>query len=267
MIKYTFSKHVKFRKEQNNILICNCKLLQDFKVGLEFEKFINRINEGIYLKEIISEKERFLFKDFQTMKLLSELSLKQITSDNFKHTDSFMERYLYLGNRPRDYGFLLNKLKQNPSLFIGLYLDTEIIGAIQGFPRDDYILLSEIAVDIKFRNRKFGSLLMKEFEKNARRYKYSQIKAGAEETAIGFYSANGYLPSLFTQVKEEYEAKTLKVLEKQGYKIIAVTRVNKITGIEIASKDCNLSKLKDIHKLISPLSAQFLFAKQLKLPC
>lgn len=267
MTKYTFSKHAKFRQEKDNILICNCKLLQDFKIGLEFKNFINKVNEGIDPKKIIPEKEHLLFKDLQTMRLLSELSIKQITFDNFKYADNFMENHLYLGNRPRDYKFLLNKLKQNPSLFIGLYLNNEIIGAIQGFPRDDYILLSEIAVDIRFRNRKFGSLLMKEFEKNAKKYKYSYIKAGAEETAIGFYSANGYLPSLFTQIKEEYEIKTLKALEKQGYKIIAVTHVNKITGIEIASKDCNLLKLKDIRKLINPLSAQFLFTKQLKQPC
>ena len=162
---------------------------------------------------------------------------------------------------------MLKNIKQNPSLFIGLYLENEIIGAIQGFPRDNYILLSEIAVDIRFRNRKFGSLLMKEFETNAIKYEYPCIKAGAEEKAIGFYSANGYLPSLFAQVKEKYERKALEALEKYSYKITAVTYVNKITGIEIASKDCNLLKLKEIRKLLSPLSAQFLFTKRLKQFC
>jgi len=34
MVKYTFSKHVKFRKEKQHIAICDCKMLRDFKVGL-----------------------------------------------------------------------------------------------------------------------------------------------------------------------------------------------------------------------------------------
>lgn len=267
MIKYTFSKHVKFRKERDCILLCNCKQLHDFKVELEFEKFVNRVNCGISTEEIIEEKELLLFKDFQTMKMLSKLSFKQIKSDNFKQADSFMEKYLYKGKRPRDYEFLLTKLKENPSLFIGLYLGSEIIGAIQGFPRDCYILLSEIAVDKRFRKRGFGSMLIKEFEKNAKRYNYPFIKAGAEDTAIEFYSANRFMPSLFFQVKEEKEKSIIRLLEKENYKIIAITHVNNITGIEIAIGNCNILKLKKLRKLLNPLSAQFLFTKQLKQHC
>ncbi|MDI6738717.1 MAG: GNAT family N-acetyltransferase [Nanoarchaeota archaeon] len=264
MIRYTFSKHIKFRQEKDCILICNCKLLHDFKVGLEFGNFIERINRGVILEEIRYEKERLLFKDFQTMKMLSELSIKQIKPDDFKQADIFMEKYLYLGSRPRTYQFLLKKLKENPSLFSGLYLDNEIIGVIQGFPRKDYILLSEIAIDEKFRNRGFGSMLLKEFEKKALEYNYLYIKTGAEDTAIIFYSANGYLPSLFIQVKEKDEKQTLKILEKEKCEIKEISHLNRITGIEIASQNCNLSKLKNLRKLLSPLSAQFLFTKQLK---
>ena len=72
----------------------------------------------------------------------------------------------------------------------------------KGF-KDNYILLSEIAVDIRFRNRKFGSLLMKEFETNATNMNIRVLKLVRKKKQLDFIP--GYLPSLFAQVKEKYE--------------------------------------------------------------
>ncbi len=44
---YTFSKHIKFRKEADCLLIYDCKLLRDFKVDLAFENFIHAVYKGI----------------------------------------------------------------------------------------------------------------------------------------------------------------------------------------------------------------------------
>lgn len=263
MKKYTFSKHVKFRKEQDYILICDCKLLRDFKVDLELEQFIKKINCGIRKSELNGEKENLLFKDFVSMKLLSEISFKQISSNNFKVADEFMEKHLYKGKRVRPYEFLLEKLKENPSLFIALYLDKEIIGVVQGFPRDNYLLVSEIAVDIRFHGRKFGSKLLQEFEKNATKMGHKTIKLGARDDATNFYLSNGYSPSLFIQVPINQEETMIKKLNQEKEDIKNVSHVNNLAGIEIAVKNCNQQLLSRVNKEFKPTSAQFLFTKDI----
>ena len=64
MTWYTFSKHIKFRKEADCLLICDCKLLRDFKVGLELENFVHTLNKGIEDNAANTEKEKLLLKDF-----------------------------------------------------------------------------------------------------------------------------------------------------------------------------------------------------------
>ena len=263
MKRYTFSKQVKFRKEQDCILICDCKLLRDFKVDLELEGFIKRINCGISKSEIKGKKENLLFKDFVSMKLLSEIYLKQIPANDFKLADEFMEKHLYQGKRVRSYEFLLEKLKENPTLFIALYLDKEIIGVVQGFPRNNYLLVSEIAVDIRFKGRKFGSQLLREFEKNAKKDGHKIIKLGARDGATNFYLSNGYFPSLYIQVSIDQEETIIKKLNQDKESIKNVSHVNNITGIEIAVKDCNPQLLSQVNKEFNPISAQFLFTKNI----
>jgi GNAT superfamily N-acetyltransferase len=102
--------------------------------------------------------------------------------------------------RVRDEKFLLEKFKEFPEFFIGIFLDKELIGVICGFPREDYLLMSELAIDRRFQKRGFGKLLVKEFDKIAKEKNYSQIKVGAMDGAISFYnSLEDYNPLLLIQ--------------------------------------------------------------------
>ena len=38
----TLKKEVKWRKDKNNILICNCKILDDLKIDLKYNDFMKK---------------------------------------------------------------------------------------------------------------------------------------------------------------------------------------------------------------------------------
>ncbi|MGV8172293.1 MAG: GNAT family N-acetyltransferase [Candidatus Woesearchaeota archaeon] len=263
MIKYTFSKHVKFRKEKDDILICDCKNLKDFKLKLEFDKFLKKVSSGISENELLDNLEILLFQDFHSSKLLAELTVRTISTEEYPPADAFLEKQLYQhlpnGKRPRSYDFLLDKLNKNPELFLGLYLDSELIGVVQGFPRDDYLLLSEIAVDIRFRDRGFGSLLIKSFENTARSLGYNKIKLGAQDYAVNLYLKNQYTPSLFIQIKEYQKDSVIDTLPKQD--IIDISSYDSIIGIELRVDAIDIEYLHDIEKRFQPISIQYLFTK------
>jgi len=265
MIKYTFSKHVKFREEKDNILICDCKNLKDFKLKLEFDKFLKKVNSGISENELLDNLEILLFQDFHSSKLLAELTVRAISTEEYPSADALLEKQLYQhlsnGKRPRSYDFLLDKLNKNPELFLGLYLDSELIGVIQGFPRDDYLLLSEIAVDIRFRSRGFGSLLIQSFENTAKILGYKKIKLGAQDYATNLYLKNHYTPSLFIQVKEDQKEAVINTFSKED--IIDISSYDSIIGIELKVDAIDIEYLHDIEKKFRPISIQYLFTKYL----
>ncbi len=263
MTQYTFSKHIKFRRESDCLLICDCKLLRDFKVDLAFENFMHTIYQGIEESTTNTKEEKLLLKDFHAMHMLSTITVRPILPEAFQQADRFMEQQLYHGKRPRAYAFLLEKCKENPTLFLGLYLDDELIGAIQGFPRDDYLLMSELAVDIRFRKRSFGAQLVKAFETNAKKLNYTKIKLGAEDTATLFYFSLGYKPSLFLQVSENEQEKVMNQLQKDKQEILNISVVNHLAGIEVAVDSLDQAKLASLKKQFNPVSAQFLFSKHL----
>ena len=146
MIK-TLNKHVRWRKDKNQILICDCKRLIDLKMPFEFEKIIKKIERGINKNEL-NNKERLLFSDFEKLKMISNLEIRQIRKNEFQKAMEIRINELKEGFRNNS--FLLQKFKEFPQFFIGVFLDNELIGIICGFPRDDYLLISELAIDSKF---------------------------------------------------------------------------------------------------------------------
>jgi len=260
---YTFSKHIKFRKEADCLLICDCKLLRDFKVDLAFENFIHAVHKGIKERTTNTAREKLLLKDFHSMHMLSTITIKSILPDEFPQADVFMEKHLYHGKRPRTYEFLLEKCRENPTLFLALYIDKELAGVVQGFPRDDYVLMSELAVDIRFQKRSLGTQLARAFEKNAKKLHYKKIKLGAEDKAISFYTSLGYNPSLFMQVPEEKKDEVISTLKEDKQEILDVRIVNHLAGIELAVDSIDQTKLDYLKKKFTPVSAQFLFTKYL----
>jgi len=200
------------------------------------------------------------------MPLPDNTQVRPISVDEYFLADNFLEKHLYRiynGNRPRSYEFLLDKLRENPELFLGLYLDNELIGVIEGFPRDDYLLLSEIAVDIRFRHRGFGTLLLREFENAAKRLNYSKIKLGAQDDAVSLYLKNNYFPTLLIQIsdsKSEYKT-VMDYLNKNNIRVLDEKRLDKVVAIELIVKKIDFELLERFKKLFNPISIQYLFTK------
>lgn len=64
-----FSNHVRFRKEENLIFLCDCKNLKDFKVPLRYWNLLLKLQKGITTLKLSSE-ESLLIEDFKKVKLL-----------------------------------------------------------------------------------------------------------------------------------------------------------------------------------------------------
>lgn len=262
----TLSKHVKYRAEKESIFICNCKELIDLKVDNKYLPFFDRLNKGIEEKDL-DNQEKQLLKELSKLKLLSELKFKKLEYKKYEEVWNFLEKYLFLESnmkdRPRSYDFLLDKLKENQDFFIGLFMDNELIGVIQGFPREDYFLMSEIAVSKKFRSRGFGALLVNEFEKRAKQKKFKKIKAGAQNNAVNFYKKLGYIPSILIQINKKDKIKDFEKLIKK-YKIMSLKEIDDNIIIEIGYQKLDISFLDELKKEFNAFSTQYIFTKYLK---
>ncbi len=184
----TLNKHIRWRKEKE-ILICDCKRMIDLKIPTRYEKEMIKLERG----EKIDKK---LLSDFKKLGLLANLEIKQIS--NQKELFDLLDKFLK--DRTRTNKFLAEKLKKYPKFFLGLYLNKELIGAICGFYREDYIVISELVIDSKFRRKGFATLLVKEFEKNSDK----NINVGALDKSINFYKSLGYKSHLFVQKDKEH---------------------------------------------------------------
>lgn len=196
----TISKHVRWRKDRREILICDCKRLIDLKLPLEYGDFMKKVSNGIKDKDSLTKKERLAFLDLEKMGLLSSLEVRPIREEEFENLAKILDEELGK-ERVRNKELIREKFRMYPELFIGVFLGKDLIGAICGFPREDYLLLSEIAVLLRFQGRGYGKMLIEYFE-NAAKGKYSRINAGAEDNAIGFYEKLGYRPFLLIQFEE-----------------------------------------------------------------
>jgi len=267
MMMFTLSKNVKYREEKESVFIADCKNLRDFKVNKEFLPFFGMLRKGLAEKGIANKREKLLFNDLKKMRLLAPLQFNNIHPGNYAVVKDFLQRNLYLeypGLKSRGFELLLHKLKEYPDFFIGLYLDKELIGVVQGFPREDYLLMSEIAIEKKFRSRDFGELLAAEFERRARKKGFKKIKAGAQDKAIDFYKRIKYKPSVLVQIKKrDAPANLAKLLKK--YKILAKVQDSKnILVLELACpKSTPRSLLKKLEKEFNAFSTQYIFTKNL----
>lgn len=65
-MKYVLNKHIRFRKEEGYILLCNCKRLLDYKLPVEYFNFLKSLNKGIEIENINKENLTVL-KDFKIL--------------------------------------------------------------------------------------------------------------------------------------------------------------------------------------------------------
>jgi ribosomal protein S18 acetylase RimI-like enzyme len=244
----TLNKHTKWRKDSQAIFICDCKRLIDLKIDLKYEDFMKRLNKGVSEKEL-SEEDKIVLEDFKKMKLLSELKIDQISKEGFEYAMKLLDNELGK-DRVRDSDFLKDKYSDFSQFFIGALLDKELIGFICGFPREDYLLLSEIVVDSKFKGRGIGEKLVLAFEKVSKEYK--KIKVGARDSAIGFYYSLVYKPFLLAQGKFSQDDLCEFQVNKKGEGFA-----------EIKIDSASIGLLEKLRKKYPKIDFQYIFQKTL----
>ena len=253
---YTLNKHVRWREDNGKILICDCKRLTDLKIPLGFKKEIIEIESGVKENDI-KGKLRSLFLDFKQLKLLSKLEIREIKDNEFKNAMKILDEEIK--ERVRDNDFLFKKYKEFSKFFIGVFLDDDIIGVICGFPREDYLLMSEIAIDPRFRRRGFGNKLVREFEKIGKKGGFKRINVGARDSAIEFYKSLNYDFFLLIQFKKEfYSIENFKNLDIRGSKMSGDYII-----IEVNMDKLNLKVLENLRKEYPNASFQYIFTKMI----
>ena len=130
----------------------------------------------------------------------------------------------------------------------------DLVGVICGFTRDNYLLMSEIAIDTRFQKRSFGKRLVKAFEQ-AVKDKFTQINAGAYDSAINFYKSLDYEPFLLIQFKKgDYSPKNFS-----KFKVIGSSP----TSIEMEVKSCDIKHLQLLREKYPKAHFQYIFKKTL----
>jgi len=249
MIK-ALKKQIKWRNDRKGIFICDCKKLIDLKFSLEYEFFLKKLSQGVNFEEL-TETEKLIFLEFDKMDFLTNFELKKLSPKDFSRAINILDNELGK-KRVRSFDFLKEKFKKFSDYFIGAYIGNDLIGVVCGFPREDYLLMSEIAVDYRFQKRKIGERLVREFEKIGFK-KYNKINAGALDRAIEFYKSLNYKPFLLVQFKKG-------VYNKKDFSDFEILTVRDY-GFEIKVKNYNLKELNKLKKVYPKANLQYIFTK------
>ncbi len=190
------------------------------------------------------------------MRLLSDLEIRHIKDKEFNKAIKILDEELGK-KRVRNSNFLYEKFNKYPEFFLGIFLDNDLIGVISGFPREDYLLISEIAIDSKFQKRRFGRRLVEEFEKIAKKKDYKKINVGSDDKAVEFYSSLNYKPFLLVQYKKNVyfpEKFKLPILRKGNFGE---------DFVELSIKNPSLENLKNLRKKFPKAYFQYIFTKEI----
>ncbi|MAG10979.1 hypothetical protein CMI44_01565 [Candidatus Pacearchaeota archaeon] len=250
-MKQTFKKQVKWRKDKTAIFICNCKTLIDLKIDFKYENFLKKLSSGIDCKDLIGE-EKQIFNEFETLKYLAQLETKQLSREDFDKAMNILDNEL--GKKGvRDKNLLAEIYEEHSKYFIGLYLENELIGVICGFPREDYLLMSELAIDFRFQKRGFGKLITKKFEEIGFA-KYNKIQVGAGDDAIHFYKSMNYSPFLLVQ----FDKGTYSKEDFSEFEIKSI----RDWGIELEVEICSVKEINESRKKYPKAYLQYIFIKK-----
>lgn len=187
----------------------------------------------------------------------SKIQIRKIKKEEFKDAVKILDAEIG-ERRARGSKFLSNKYKKYPQFFFGLFLNGELIGVVGGFPREDYLLMSELAIDSRFHRRGFGGRLVTAFEKIAK-VKYNKINVGAENNAIGFYNFLNYTPFLLIQFKK----KDYSLNDFEKFNIFRKRKVKGYTTLDIKTKKAELKEIDRLKKKYPKAHIQYIFTKKI----
>jgi len=247
----TLKKQIKWRRDRKGLFIRDCKNSIDLKLSFEHELFLKKLFCGISFEEL-DETEKLIFLEFKKLDFLTSLKLKQLPPEDFFKGMTILDNELG-SQRVRSTDFLRKKFEESPKFFMGIYLGDQLVGVICGFSREDYLLISEIAVDCRFRQRGFGAMLVKKFEEIGFG-KYDKINVGALDDSMEFYRSLGYKPFLLVQFKEgDYRAEDFS-----DFKIIRFEK----GAVELEIQRCNIDLLNKMRKDYPRANLQYIFTKE-----
>lgn len=186
------------------------------------------------------------------------LKIRKIQKEEYKKALRILENGLGK-KRVKSNKILPKKFERFSKFFIGAFLNKKIVGFICGYPRKDYLQISMLAIDSKFRGKGLGKKLVKEFEKTAKD-KYKKINVGAEDKVLGFYSALGYKPFLLIQFKPKDNFSR----DFSQFKIIKKYNFNGYLTIEAKIIRYDLKGLDKLRKKYPKAYFQYIFTKELK---
>ena len=106
-MKETFNKHIRWRQENSEILICDCKRMMDFKVPLIYLGFLKSLENGIEEKNLDKNYKK-LFSDLKKVNFLSEIKTKVLDNKDFSPAMKILDEELGK-ERVRDGVFLKKK--------------------------------------------------------------------------------------------------------------------------------------------------------------
>ena len=250
------NKDIKWRIDNKNIFICGCKLLRDLFLPKKYLMVVKKFSQGVS-EDVLNKEEFKLFSDLNKLNMLAILNIRPLDKKNFQEAIKVLDKELGI-NRVRDVFFLERKFKEFPIFFRGIFLGEDLAGVIFGFPREDYLLISEIAIKSKFQKRGFGENLVKDFEKCAKKEGYHKINVGSEDKVLNFYSKLGYEPFLLIQFeKEKYNVKDFSM------KVIREGNFGGKYFIEVKVKDFSKFILDLLRKMFPLAHFQYIFTKNL----
>jgi hypothetical protein len=65
-VAYILNKHIRYRKEDGYILICNCKRLLDYELPIGYFDFLESLDKGVNINDV-SKKNLIILRDFETL--------------------------------------------------------------------------------------------------------------------------------------------------------------------------------------------------------
>jgi GNAT superfamily N-acetyltransferase len=191
------------------------------------------------------------------------MEIKIIPEKDLKKADILEQSILNPENkkRYRSYAFHKNKYQKNPSLFIGCYDKSNLVGIIFGFVKKSMVLLAEMAIHPDYRGKNIGLKMLDVFEKNVKKLGKNKISLGAWGSAEKFYLKNGYRPIIFVQI---YPKNVPKNYKNKGYIIIKETNYTDAKRLYIHLEKYDENIKEKIQKTFNAYNVIYLFEKELK---
>jgi GNAT superfamily N-acetyltransferase len=191
------------------------------------------------------------------------MEIKIIPEKDLKKADLLQQSILNPENkkRYRPYAYVRKNYKKNPSLFVGCYDNSNLVGITFGYVKKKTVLLGEMAVSNKYRAKGIGSKMLKFFESNVKKLGKNKISLGARGPAEKFYLKNSYKPIIFSQI---YSKDVPNNYKNKGYNIIRETNYIGSKRLYIDLKKYDPKIKYKIKKTFNAYNVIYLFEKEIK---